>query len=184
METPRVETIDTQAPRRPAGWIAAGVIGALVLALLIYAVSRPPTRLAPGSPAPDFQLAALDGSPMSLGGAAGRVVVVNFFSSWCDPCQREAPALEQVWHDYQPRGVQFYGIAYKDAAPKAQAFLDRYGVTFPAGSDPSSQIARRFGVTGVPETFVIDAQGRLVHQFVGEITAGALREKIDLALAP
>jgi cytochrome c biogenesis protein CcmG/thiol:disulfide interchange protein DsbE len=178
METPQAEP-SVKPGRRPSpAWIAAGAIAALVIALLIYGlVARPAAPLVAGSPAPDFQLYALDGTPIGL--QPGQVVVLNFFASWCDPCQREAPALEQVWRDYQDRGVQFYGIAYKDAASKAQAFLDRFGVTYPSGADPTSEIANDYGVTGVPETFVIDQQGRLVHQFVGEITADQLIEKLD-----
>jgi len=184
LETPSVESIVKTRSKRPAGWIAAAVIGVLVLVLLVYGLtSRPALPIAPGNPVPGFDLAALDGSTMSVGKGPGRVLVINFFASWCDPCQREAPALEQAWRVYRSRGVQFYGIAYKDAAPKAQAFLDQFEVTYPSGVDPSGTIARSYGVTGVPETFVIDKQGRLVHQFVGELSAGALIEKLDAALA-
>jgi cytochrome c biogenesis protein CcmG/thiol:disulfide interchange protein DsbE len=183
METPSVEIAEQTGRKRPAGWIAAGVIGVLILALLIYGLAgRASARLQPGDPAPEFELAALDGGTLSLAQAAGKVLVVNFFASWCDPCRSEAPALEQVWREYEPQGVQFYGIAYKDAAPKAQAFLEQFKLNYPSGSDPRSTIARSYGVTGVPETFVIDKQGRLVHQFVGEVTAEDLREKIDAAL--
>ncbi len=164
--------------------IAGGVVAVLVLALLIYGLAAGPAAgLEPGSPVPEFKLVAFDGSSIDPHAQPGRVLVLNFFASWCDPCQREAPALEQVWREYQARGVQFYGIAYKDAAAKAQAFLDQFDVTYPSGSDPRNTIARAYGVTGVPETFVIDQQGLLVRQFLGEITADQLQQELDKLLS-
>lgn len=185
METPQAEPIVKTGRRPSPAWIAAGAVAVIVVALLIYGLAaRPATQLVQGNPVPDFELEALDGTTINLGAQLGKVLVLNFFASWCDPCQREAPALEQAWREYKARGVQFYGIAYKDAAPKAQAFLDQFDVSYPSGADPRSEIARSYGVTGVPETFVIDQQGRLVHRFVGEITADELTEKLDPLLGP
>lgn len=166
-------------------WIAAGVIAVIVLALLGYGLlaspSEPPRV---GGPVPDFQLTALDGSSMNLGSEQGQVVVVNFFASWCAPCRQEAAALEQTWLDYQDRGVQFFGIAYKDADSKAQAFLDEFDVTYPSTVEPGNHTARAFGLTGVPETFVIDQQGLLVRHFLGPITQAQLSQEIDRLLGP
>jgi cytochrome c biogenesis protein CcmG/thiol:disulfide interchange protein DsbE len=175
---------DTRRVISPA-WIAAGAIAALVMVLLVYALIDAPNELPqPGSPVPGFQLEAFDGSSMDLGAGSGNVVVVNFFASWCEPCRQEASDLEQAWRDYQGQGVQFYGIAYKDAASKAQAFLDRYNVTYPSTIDPGDRTARAYGVTGVPETFVVDGQGNLVHHFLGPITREQLSREIDRALMP
>ena len=175
---------DSQRSFSPA-WMAAGVVALLVLVLLGYALFDQPSELPRvGNPVPEFQLAALDGSPMNLASQRGNVVVINYFASWCGPCQQEAADLEQTWRDYQGQGVQFYGIAYKDAASKAQAFLDRFEVSYPSAIDPGNRTARSYGVTGVPETFVVDAQGNLVHHFLGAITRAQLSEKIDSALEP
>lgn len=166
-------------------WIAAGAIALLVLFLLGYAVIDQPTELPQvGGPVPSFQLDALDGSPIDLAAQQGNVVVINYFASWCGPCQQEAADLEQTWRDYQGQEVQFYGIAYKDAASKAQAFLDRFEVTYPSAIDPGNRTARAYGVTGVPETFVVDGQGNLVHHFLGAITQAQLSQEIDKALEP
>ena len=183
METPET-TEQEPGPRglSPA-WMAAGAIALIVAALLVYGIvatpSEPPQV---GSPVPDFEFTALDGSSMNLGAHNGEIVVVNFFASWCDPCRQEAADLEQAWLAYQDQGVQFYGIAYKDADSKAQAFLDEFGVSYPSTVDTSNRTARDYGVTGVPETFVIDREGLLVHHFLGPITQAQLSREIERAL--
>lgn len=177
---------DEQARRglSPA-WFAAGAVALLVLGLLGYAlISQPVTALQVGSPVPDFQLTTLDGSQVNLGTQRGKVVVVNFFASWCTPCRKEASDLEAVWREAQDQGVQFIGIAYKDAESKSQAFLDEFGVTYPSVVEPGNRTARAYGVTGVPETFVVDQQGLLVHHFIGEVSQAQLQQVLDSLLGP
>ena len=182
-----MESSPTERSRRslsPA-WLAAGAIALLVLGLLGYALfaqsTQPPTV---GSPVPGFELKALDGTLMNPDTHRGQVTVVNFFASWCAPCRQEAAALEQTWRDYQDRGVQFYAIAYKDAASKAQAFQETFDVTYPYAVDPGNRTSRAYGVTGVPETFIINQDGLLVHHFVGPITQSELNQVLDKTLAP
>jgi cytochrome c biogenesis protein CcmG/thiol:disulfide interchange protein DsbE len=164
-------------------WIAAIVVAVIVLALLSYAIATQPTAsLQVGSPVPDFQLAALDGNEMSLSAQQGKVVVLNFFASWCAPCREEAADLEQTWREHQGQGVQFFGIAYKDADSKAQAFLDEFGITYPSTVEPGNRTARAYGLTGVPETFVIDQRGQLVRHFLGPVTKAQLSQEVDRAL--
>jgi cytochrome c biogenesis protein CcmG/thiol:disulfide interchange protein DsbE len=190
MENEMVESSETFPPeqtrrRLSPAWMAAGIIVLVVLVLLGYALMTDPAEPPQtGSAVPDFQHTALDGSPMNLSGHRGEVVVVNFFSSWCAPCQEEAADLEQTWRAYQGQGVQFLGIAYKDADSKAQAFLNRFGVSYPSTVDRSNRTARAYGVTGVPETFVIDQQGLLARHFLGPITQTQLSQEIDRLLAP
>jgi cytochrome c biogenesis protein CcmG/thiol:disulfide interchange protein DsbE len=184
-----METCDTsrKSPRwRPApAWIAAGAITLLVSALLSYALLAQPTEpLQVGSPVPDFRLTALDGNPMNLSDHQGEVVVINFFASWCAPCRQEATDLELVWREYRDQGVQFLGIAYKDASSKAQAFLNEFGATYPSAVDPNNRTARTWGVTGIPETFVVDRQGVLVRHFLGPITRAQLHQELEPLLAP
>jgi cytochrome c biogenesis protein CcmG/thiol:disulfide interchange protein DsbE len=183
METSSESIIEQRQRSLSPAWIAVGVIGIVVLGLLGYAligVTSDPPQV--GSPVPDFALTALDGSPMNLSGQQGKPVVVNFFASWCAPCREEAAALEQTWRAYQDRGVQFFGIAYKDADSKAQAFLDEFDVSYPSTVDPSNRTARSYGLTGVPETFVIDQQGLLVRHFLGPISQAQLSEELDRLL--
>ena len=177
---------ETETPRTrglsPA-WMAGGAIALIVAVLLIYAVAAGPSEPPEvGFPVPDFEFTALDGSTMNLGAQNGDVVVVNFFASWCAPCRQEAAALEQTWREYQDQEVQFYGIAYKDADSKAQAFLDEFDVTYPSTVDTSNRTARDYGVTGVPETFVVGRDGLLVYHFLGPITQAQLSREIERAL--
>jgi cytochrome c biogenesis protein CcmG, thiol:disulfide interchange protein DsbE len=184
MDTPKV-----QLPRHgdsgkiPHLWIATGAITLLVMVLLGYALITGPTMPPQeGSPVPGFQLTALDGSVIDLNAQRGKVVVLNVFASWCAPCRTEAEELEQAWRAYQGQNVQFYGIAYKDATSKALAFLEEFGVTYPSAVDPGNRTARAYGVTGVPETFIIDQQGSLVRHFLGPITQADLSRHIDRLL--
>ncbi len=166
-------------------WIAVGAIALLVALLFGSALrARPAVSLQVGSPVPDLTLTALDGSPMDLSAQRGKVVVINLFASWCPPCRQEAADLEQVWRKYQDRPVQFFGIAYKDTSTKALAFLQEFGISYPNGMDPDNRIARAYGVTGVPETFIIDPQGRLVRHILGPITAAELSRELDRLLGP
>ena len=184
METPETTQQDTSPRGFSPTWMAAGAIALIVAVLLVYAiVAKPSEPPQPGSPVPEFEFTALDGSTMSLGARRGEIVVVNFFASWCNPCRQEAADLEQAWLAYQDQGVQFYGIAYKDADSKAQAFLDEFGVSYPSTVDTSNRTARNYGVTGVPETFVIDREGLLVHHFLGPITGAQLSREIERALS-
>jgi cytochrome c biogenesis protein CcmG/thiol:disulfide interchange protein DsbE len=184
METPETTEQEPGPRGLSSAWMAAGAIALIVAVLLVYAiVAKPSEPPQVGSPVPDFEFIALDGSTMNLGAHNGEIVVVNFFASWCAPCREEAADLEQIWLAYQDQGVQFYGIAYKDADSKAQAFLDEFNVTYPSTVDTSNRTARDYGVTGVPETFVIDREGLLVHHFLGPITRAQLSREIERALS-
>ena len=183
METPETSEQEPGSRGLSPAWMAAGAIALIVAVLLLYGVAAKPSEPPQvGSPVPGFEFTALDGGSMNLGARRGEVVVVNFFASWCGPCRQEAADLEQAWLAYQDQGVQFYGIAYKDADSKAQAFLDEFGVSYPSTVDTSNRTARDYGVTGVPETFVIDREGLLVHHFLGPITQAQLSQEIERAL--
>jgi cytochrome c biogenesis protein CcmG/thiol:disulfide interchange protein DsbE len=119
---------------------------------------------------------------MSLAAQRGNVVVVNFFASWCNPCREEAADIEAAWREHQAQGVQFMGIAYKDADSKARAFLEEFGATYPGAVDPGNRTARAYGVTGVPETFVVDQQGQLVKHFIGPVTQAELDQVVSSLL--
>ncbi len=122
---------------------------------------------ASGQPSPGFQTADL---------ATGQVTVVNFWSSWCVPCVAEHPLLT----DLKTRAnVRLFGVNYKDPEPGGRRFLGRYGNPFTAvGVDASGRGAIEWGVYGMPETFVIDGQGRIIYKHVGALTEEAIATKI------
>lgn len=166
------------------GWIAAGAVFLVVVILLVVALSGEPAMPPQvGQPVPEFALTAFDGTPMVLGAPGGKVVVLNFFASWCPPCRQEAADLEQVWRDYGPDGVQFYGVGYKDAAANVKRFVSEYDVTYPVTTETRNATARAYGVTGAPETFIIDGAGLLVRHILGPISFGELAHELDQILS-
>ena len=97
----------------------------------------------------------------------GRAVVLNFWASWCGPCRDEAPLLVGLARDYRDRGLVVVGVDTQDLEAPARAFLARYGVAYLNLRDPDGGVGRLFGTTGVPETFFIDADGRILGKFPG-----------------
>ncbi len=183
MESPADGQTDNRRPS-PA-WIAVGAIALFVAVLFGFALrARPTVSLQVGSLVPDLTLTAFDGSAIDLRAQQGKVVVINLFASWCAPCRQEAADLEQTWREYRDRPVQFLGITYKDTAAKAQAFLQEFGVSYPCGQDPGGRIARAYGVTGVPETFIVDQHGRLVRHILGPVTQSELSRELNRLLNP
>ncbi len=139
-------------------------------------------RPLPGQTAPGFMTTSLDGSPLRLSDMAGQVVVVNFWSTWCQPCEDELPALQSVWEDYRDRGVLFVGLASNDQEPAVRAMTERLGVTYPVAMDNNEAIASTYGITGVPETFVLDREGRVAKVHIGQVSADQLRQDLDSLL--
>jgi len=135
-----------------------------------------------GEPAPDIRLTLLDGSTVSLASLKGQVVLINFWASWCPSCVEEMPALQAVWEAYEERGVTFLGVAHRDTQDAVEAALRQYGTTYPVGLDAGERVSTLYGITGIPETFIIDARGDLTLAHIGPITAEALSTVIDAAL--
>ena len=129
-------------------------------------------------PAPEFALPGLyDGANgLTRKDLDGRITVINFFASWCVPCREEQPALMEL---ARRRGVILDGIAYKDKPDESRRFLDRFGNPYALiGVDSSGTTGIDFGVYGVPETYVVDAAGRIRYRHVGPLTAADVRDKI------
>ena len=131
-------------------------------------------------PAPDFVLTSFDGQRIQLSDYRGRIVVLNFWATWCPPCRVEAPVLQRAAERLESVGVTLLGIDVWDDEAAAIEFLNELGVTYPNAEDATRLIPVEYGVTGLPETFVIDRQGVLVRRWVGPLTD----EDLDELLAP
>ena len=134
-------------------------------------------------PAPNFTLQLLDGGSITLADLKGKVVMIDFWASWCPPCREEAPGLAQVYREYQDRGVEFIGISIWDRLGDAEDYVQRFGITYPTGLDSTGTILVDYAVRGIPEKFFIDAQGQMVAKFVGPSDVAGLRETLDQMLA-
>lgn len=121
-------------------------------------------------PAPDFSLPLFDGGTFRLSEQRGQAVVLNYWASWCPPCREEARTLEAAWLAYRDKAVLLVGVDVWDTEADARAFLREFGVTYPNGPDRSGEILIDYGVTGIPETFFIDREGRLVRRWIGPLT--------------
>jgi cytochrome c biogenesis protein CcmG/thiol:disulfide interchange protein DsbE len=134
-----------------------------------------------GEPAPGFTVNTLDGSSLSLSELRGQVTVVNFWSPECAPCEEEIPDLQAVWEEYRSKGVVFLGISFPELEAGVEDMIASLGVTYPNALDLVAPAQYR--ITGIPETFVIDPQGRVAYVHIGPVTAQRLRAELDTLLA-
>lgn len=155
-----------------------------LLALLVWKLAHQQHAPKVGSVAPSFTLSRLEGSGnVSLASLRGRPVVLNFWASWCVPCKSEAAVLERAWRRYHSRGVVFIGVDDKDLASDARTFVAAHGLTFPMLQDGSGSVTGSYGISQVPETYIIDREGRIVAHIDGPITASGLSSEFQSALA-
>jgi cytochrome c biogenesis protein CcmG/thiol:disulfide interchange protein DsbE len=118
-------------------------------------------------PAPAFELPRFDEGTLSLASLRGQYVLVNFWASWCIPCRDEAPLLERAWREYRARGLVVVGVNIQDLEPEARKFIAEFKVSYPNVRDRDGRVSRAYGTTGVPESFFIDREGRVVRKFPG-----------------
>jgi len=170
-------------------FVLAALIGVVaLLGLLVYGLSQNgPDRgiedsLAKGEreAAPDFDLPRLGGgAKRTLADYRGRVVVLNFWGSWCDPCRSESPLLQR-WHKRISKDgrATVLGVDVLDNTPDATAFVHRYGLTFDQLKDSNDELRPQYGVAGVPETIVIDRRGRIAALKRGPVDDTFMRQKV------
>ena len=130
----------------------------------------------------DFSLELFDGSDVALSDFRGKAVMLDFWSSWCAPCQWEAPTLSQVYGEYRDRGVEFIGVAIWDSTQSAEDFVDEFDVPYPSGVDSDGLIIIDYGIKGIPEKIFIDADGVIRKKFVGPMDADTLRATLNSLL--
>jgi cytochrome c-type biogenesis protein CcmF len=139
-------------------------------------------RPLPGRPAPDFTVSLLGGSALALSDLRGQVAVVNFWATWCLSCEEELPELQALWEQYREQRVVLVGVALEAEKAVVQEMASRFGVTYPLGLDVGDRISAAYGITGVPETFVVDTQGRVAYVHVGPVSAEQLGTELDSLL--
>ncbi len=135
-----------------------------------------------GEPARDVGVGLLDGSAFSLAEAHDRVVVLNFWSPDCQPCRDQLLDLQALWRDYRDRQVIIIGISFPHLAAEVEEIVKEYGITFGVGLDTAAPLT--YGITGVPETFIVDQSGTVARVHIGPVTAKRLREDLDALLTP
>jgi len=134
--------------------------------------------------APPFTFTTFEGETISLEDLRGKGIVLNFWASWCAPCREEAALLEAAWRREQDNGVVFLGLDYLDQEPAAKAYLAEFDITYPNGPDLQSAAARRYGIKGVPETFFIDAEGKITDMVIGPIVSPGKMEEYLAKIRP
>jgi len=152
------------------GLLALLAFGALLSAgVAAFVISQGSGFVRTGEPAPSFELATLGGGSVSLADLRGKVVYVNFWATWCAPCVDEAPSLQRLYDALAPEGFEILALSIDD--PKTmeavRAFRERFELEFPILLDPDKNVYSQYGATGVPETYLIDAEGRLAEAYIG-----------------
>jgi peroxiredoxin len=119
-----------------------------------------------GGPAPAFSLTTLDGQAGALSQYKGQVVMVNFWATWCGPCQQEMPLLDQMYKKYKPAGFTLIGVNVDKEAPAVKELLARKPVSFPVLLDPANQVSKAYHVDEMPSSVIIDRKGeiRYIHR--------------------
>jgi len=165
-----------------SGLIAVCVAASLVAIALVASGSGGPAGAAADPAAPAFSLPVLgaSGQDVSLSDYAGRPLIVNFFASWCEPCQKETPLLASFYRTEHGK-VAIVGLDENDVLGSAMSFTHKEGVSYPVGFDPGAIAASAYGVAGLPQTFFLNAKHHIVDRVFGAVTLADINRGIALA---
>lgn len=165
----------SQQPPARRGLSAGSVvllIGIVALVAVIgWQLARRNAEPVRSGQAPDFSINLYDGGTFTLSEQRGKIVVVNFWGSWCAPCRDEAPDLQAAYDRFADAGVTVVGVGFRDTENAARAFIDELNLTYPNGNDDGLKITARYGVTGAPETYIIDRDGSVAAFYIGQFPA-------------
>ncbi len=142
---------------------------AVALAAVFALLSAPdtPDPLGRGARAPDFSLPRLGGGEVALGGLRGQVVLVNFWATWCKPCEDEMPAMETLYQELRDEGLELLAVSVDDDPGVVEEFAERLGISFPLLLDPDKEVAQAYQTFRFPETFLVDGEGVVVERYIG-----------------
>lgn len=185
------ETPSIPAPRRGVPlWVQVIIWAFLVGLLAIVALGLRRAQqgtVQPGQKIANFTLPLYTGyqienkAEINLDELRGKVVVINFWASWCKPCEQEAAEMQSAWKQYEPSGnVVFLGVDYVDTEPQARVYLKKFGITYANGPDLATHISQYFRIKGVPETYFVDKEGVLQYVQIGPFSSvDEIRAQID-----
>jgi len=158
--------------------VSIGVLA--VIGLLSYGLlTKGEEALAIGEPIPDTELATLDGEGTgSVSDYRGEWVLVNVWASWCDPCREESPALQRFYEEHRDQNFTVLGIDSRDVSSEGLAFVEEFGLTYPQLHDSEGDVPDDYGMTGFPESFLIDPEGNVAVARSGPVTGAYLEEAI------
>ena len=146
-----------------------GLIAVLAVALVwVVSGTLEPRVVKAGDKAPDFKITTDDGRTVTRANFGGKVLVLNFWASWCAPCVSEAPSLEAFERQMGPQGVVVLGVSIDTNEKRYRQFLDRFHITFPTARDPEANLSASYGTFLIPETYVIDSTGRVRLKIISD----------------
>ncbi len=158
------QRLSTRARRRDWLLLGSRTLSAAIVAPAISGLALPAlASISPGGPAPDFTLRRGDGQNLRLTEQRGRVVMVNFWATWCAPCRQEMPHLERLHQKYRATGFVLLGVSIDDDPKAAIALAERLGVSFPILLDQDKQVSRRYDLRTMPSTVLVDRDGQVRH---------------------
>jgi cytochrome c biogenesis protein CcmG/thiol:disulfide interchange protein DsbE len=161
---------------------------ALVAALALLAAgcgsvsTGPTTRSSPGQ-APAFTLKGLDGRQHSLSDYRGKVVMINFWATWCIPCRAEMPDIEHEYRAHRDQGLVVLGIDPKEGQDVVSRFVQDIGVSYTILLDPKGEVYDRYGVSALPQTLIVDRGGAVVKERTGQASRAQMEQELSAALA-
>ena len=148
-------------------WLILGGVGMLVLLGVVILITTPSQTTLP-RPAPDFLLPDMRGQAVRLSQLKGKIILLNIWATWCGPCRKEMPTMETLAHKLSGEDFVLLAVSQDvDGAATVKPYLQEGGYTFPVLLDIQGEVGRKYGVTGYPETFVIDRQGQVVYHHIG-----------------